>query len=161
VFSLSWRRPLVCCKLLVGHAMQCKVPAVQSTHCTAADLLVTAARVACSSKSFRTLRCSDSVSTNALSLLLPLHATSAGCRDPEAAMKRYGEAKKLYPTRISLGTCGEVDNFPSSIARSELYRADMFSGGAINNHAMDLPVVMVSNTACCFGICSTLLLQLQ
>jgi hypothetical protein len=59
-------------------------------------------------------------------------------------MKRYGEAKRLYPTRTVMGQCGEVDGFPSSIARSELYRADMFSGGAINNHAMDLPVVMVS-----------------
>jgi hypothetical protein len=61
-------------------------------------------------------------------------------------MKRYGEAKKLFPTRVSLGTCGEVDGFPSSIARSELYKADMFTNG-VNNHEMDLPIVRVSSAA--------------
>jgi hypothetical protein len=39
--SLRWRRPLVHCKMLVGYATQ--VPAMQSTHCTAAEVLVVAA----------------------------------------------------------------------------------------------------------------------
>jgi hypothetical protein len=61
-------------------------------------------------------------------------------------MKKYVSDKKLYPTRVSLGTCGDVNGFPCSIGRSELFRADMFSG-AVNNHAHDLPIVQVSIAA--------------
>jgi hypothetical protein len=68
-------------------------------------------------------------------------------RDPLAARGNFEQAFQRYPTRTPLGTCGDVNNFPSSISRPALFSTPMFTdfdgNEAINNAAMDLRVVQV------------------
>jgi hypothetical protein len=72
-----------------------------------------------------------------------------GGRDPHDARRRFEQAFKRYPTRKVMGTCGDVDGFPSSIARPALFQTPMFTDRAgdeaENDAARDLRVVQVKH----------------